>query len=109
MDFKIRTDLALDIESISIQLDIKYVKPIILSTLYRPQDSLVELFEPIESLLKSIDQENKWCLIVGDFNCNLLKPDKNTQKHVRRIYKTYGLKQLINKPTGTTGDSKKTN
>ena len=59
LDFKIRTDLALDIESISIQLEIKYVKPIILSTLYRPPDSLVELFKPIESLLMSIDQENK--------------------------------------------------
>ena len=77
IDFKIRTDLALDIESISIQLEIKYVKPIILSTLYRPPDSLVELFKLIESLLMSIDQENKECIIVGDFNCDLLKPDKN--------------------------------
>ena len=102
LDFKIRTDLALDIESISIQLEIKYVKPIILSTLYRPPDSLVELFKPIESLLMSIDQENKECIIVGDFNCDLLKPDKNNQKHIR----SYGFKQLINKPTRTTSDSK---
>ena len=106
LDFKIRTDLALDIESISIQLEIKYVKPIILSTLYRPPDSLVELFKPIKSLLMSIDQENKECIIVGDFNCDLLKPDKNNQKHIRRIYRSYGFKQLINKPTRTTSDSK---
>ena len=106
LDFKIRTDLALDIESISIQLEIKYVKPIILSTLYRLPDSLVELFKPIESLLMSIDQENKECIIVGDFNCDLLKPDKNNQIHIRRIYRTYGFKQLINKPTRTTSDSK---
>ena len=106
IDFKIRTDLALDIESISIQLEIKYVKPIILSTLYRPPDSLVELFKPIESLLMSIDQENKECIIVGEFNCDLLKPDKNNQKHIRRIYRSYGFKQLINKPTRTTSDSK---
>ena len=108
LDFKIRTDLALDIESISIQLEIKYVKPIILSTLYHPPDSLVELFKPIESLLMSIDQENKECIIVGDFNCDLLKPDKNNQKHIRRIYRSYGFKQLINKPTRTTTSDSKT-
>ena len=105
LNFKIRTDLALDIESISIQLEIKYVKPN-LSMLYRPPDSLVELFKPIESLLMSIDQESKECIIVGDFNCDLLKPDKNNQKHIRRIYRSYGFKQLINKPTRTTSDSK---
>ena len=48
LNFKVRHDLIFDIESISIQLDINYIKPIIISTLYRPPDSLVEHFEPIE-------------------------------------------------------------
>ena len=74
--------------------------------IYRPPDPLVELFKPIESLLMSINQENKECIIVGDFNCDLLKPDKNNQKHIRRIYRSYGFKQLINKPARTTSDSK---
>ena len=34
LNFKVCHDLVLDIESISIQLDINYVKPIIISTLY---------------------------------------------------------------------------
>ena len=67
---------------------------------------MVELFKPIESLLMSIDQENKECIIVGDFNCDLLKPDENNQKHIRRIHRSYGFKQLINIPTRTTSDSK---
>ena len=35
LNFKVRHDFILDIESISIQLDMNYVKPIIISTLYR--------------------------------------------------------------------------
>ena len=71
LNFKVRHDLILDIESISIQLDINYVKPINISTLYRPPDSVVEVFEPIESLFSAIDQENKECIVSGDFNCDL--------------------------------------
>ena len=63
LNFKVRHDRILDIESISIQLDINYVKPIIISTLYRPPDSPVELLEPIESLFSAIDQENKECIV----------------------------------------------
>ena len=106
LSFMTRHDLVLDIESLSIQLDIKYVKPIIVSTLYRPPDSLVELFKPIEELLSLIDQENKECIVAGDFNCDLLKPDQNNPKHIKRIYKTYGFRQFIEKPTRTTSDSK---
>ena len=106
LNFKVRHDLILDIESISIQLDINYVKPIIISTLYRWPDSLVELFEPIESLFSAIDQENKGYIVSGDLNCDLLKPDQNNQKHIKRIYKTYGFKQFIDKPTRTTIESK---
>ena len=39
LSFMTRHDLVLDNESLSIQLGIKYVKPIIVSTLYRPPDS----------------------------------------------------------------------
>ena len=106
LNFKVRHNLILDIESISIPLDINYVKPIIISTLYRPPDSQVELFEPIESLFSAIDQENIECIVSGDFNCDLLKPDQNNQKHIKLIYKTYCFKQFIDKPTRTTSESK---
>ena len=106
LSFTTRHDLVLDIESLSIQLDIKYVKLIIVSTLYRRPDSLVELFKPTEELISSIDQENKECIVAGDFNCDLLKPDQNNPKHIKRIYKTYGFRQVIEKPTRTTSNSK---
>ena len=41
-----------------------------------------------------------------DFNSDLLKPDQNNPKHIKRIYKTYGFRQFIEKPARTTNDSK---
>ena len=106
LSFKKRLDLDLDIESISIELGNKYVKSIIISTLYRPPDSLVELFDLIEKLVSNIDQENNKCIIAGDFNCDLLKTGDNNPKHIKRIYRAYSSKQLIETPTRTTSDSK---
>ena len=40
--FKTREDLNSDIESISIELDIKHVKPVIVTTIHRPPHRLVE-------------------------------------------------------------------
>ena len=38
---KIREDFGDDLESISVELDVPYVKPILVTTLYRPSDSRV--------------------------------------------------------------------
>ena len=46
--FMARHQLVLDIEFLSIQLDIKYVKPITASSLHKPPDALVELFKSTE-------------------------------------------------------------
>ena len=40
-----RDDFNYDIEFLSVELDIKYVKPIIMTTSYRPPESKVEWFE----------------------------------------------------------------
>ena len=74
-------------------------------TLYRPSDSLVELFDPIEKLVSNIDQEIRECLIAADFNCDLLKTGDNNPKLIKRIYRANSFK-LIETPTRTTSDSK---
>ena len=63
---KIREDFGDDLESISVQLDVPYVKPILVTTLYRPPDSRVELFSFIENMISKIDQEGKECILTGD-------------------------------------------
>ena len=102
---KKREDLLTEIESITVELDIPFVKPILITTVYRPPDSLVEIFDTLESHLSRIDIENKESIFAGDINCNLLNSQDNDTKHMKRIYNTLGYKQLIENATRTTTDT----
>ena len=62
-------EIILNFESISIELEIKYVKPIVVTTVYRPPGSCVELFNKIETeLISKIDTEKRECIFTGDMN-----------------------------------------
>ena len=102
--FKTREDLNSDIESISIELDIKHVKPIIVTTIYRPPHSLVEWFDRAEKLVSEIDFENNECILAGDMNCDMLDTRGNDTRHIKRIYGTYQFKQMITEVTGGPAD-----
>ena len=102
---KKREDLLTEIKSITVELDIPFVKPILLTTVYRPPDSLVEIFDKLESHLSRIDNENKESIFDGDINCNLLNSQDNDTKHMKRIYNTLGYRQLIENATRTTTDT----
>ena len=99
---KKREDLQTEIESITVELDITFAKPILITAVYRPPDSLVEIFDKLESHLSRLDNENKESTFAGDMNCNLLNSQDNDTKHMKRIYNTLGYKQLIENATGTT-------
>ena len=58
------------IESVSIQVSIPFVIPIIFTCVYRPPGSKVALFENIEALCSILDHEHFEFLVSGDFNCN---------------------------------------
>ena len=106
LKFRIREDLITDFESISIELEITYVKLIVVTTAYRPPGSCVELFHKIETeLISKIDAENKECIFMGDINCDMLKPRDNDTKNLKRIYNNYHFKQLITEPTRVTSDT----
>ena len=92
LKFRVREDLITDFESICIELEIKYVKPIV----YCPPGSCVELFHKIETeLISKIDAENKECIFTGDMNCDMLKPRDNDTKNLKRIYNNYHFKQFV--------------
>ena len=103
---KMREDFGDDLESISVELEALYVKCILVTTVYRPPDSRVELFSFIENMISKIDQEGKECILTGDFNCDLFKSKDNDTKHLKRIYGMYHFKQLIAKPTRVTSDTR---
>ena len=102
---KKREDLQTQIESITVELDILFVKPILITTVYRLPDSLVEIFDKLESPLSRLDNENKELIFSGDMNCNWLNSQDNDTKHMKRIYNTPGHKQLAENATRTTTDT----
>ena len=63
---KIREDFDDDLESISVELEIPYVKPLLVTTVYKPPDRRVELFSFIENMISKTDQEGKECILTGD-------------------------------------------
>ena len=103
--FSERSDLDSDLESVSIELKINYSKHFIVTTIYKPE-SKVEIYEKIESLICKIDTEDKECILTGDMNCNMLNPQDNNNRHIKRIYNTYEFKQIIKEATRTTSDTK---
>ena len=98
---KKREDLQTEIESITVELDNPFVKPILITTVYRPPDSLVEIFDKLKSHLSRLDNENKESIFAGDMNCNLLNSQDNDTKHMKRIYNTPGYKHATRTTTDT--------
>ena len=70
----IRTDLNTDnAEAVCLEIRTLKVKPLLVSTWYRPPNANCEFFSHFENFLKKIDDENNEMVITGDFNCDLLK------------------------------------
>ncbi len=62
-----------NIEALCLEIRKPKIKPVLVSTLYRPPHSNIELLECFETFLQKTDDENKEMMITGDFNCDLLK------------------------------------
>ena len=82
------------------------IKPILVTTGYRPPDSEVKLFDDFEEILRSLNAESHESIIMGGMNCDYLKPNNNNTKHIKRTFHTYGYTQMIGEPTRTTDHSK---
>ena len=83
----------------------QYAKPILVTTIYRLPDSLVEMFDRIDGLLCTIEFESKESIIAGDMNCNLMKVGDNDTKHIKHICNFFGHTQLNENATQTTVDT----
>ena len=105
IQFTLRDDLKIpDLETVTVEVNLLFVRPIILSTLYRPEGP-VAAFDKIESMISKITGEKKEFILMGDLNCDLLSMTLNKTKHIVQIYKTYGLVQVIKEATRTTSDT----
>ena len=95
-----------ELESLIIEIRLPFIKPIILMTLYGPEGP-VKVYNNIHNLISNILFEDKEFIMMGDVNANFLsKPLDNDAKHMKNIYGSNNLTQLITEPTRTTDNTK---
>lgn len=90
------------VESIWLEISIKKSAPIIVGFIYRNPDVRVSWADNFSSMIDAVVLESKEYILLGDFNIDLLKPNKawidRTQLN--------NLEQLINTPTRVRANSK---
>ena len=104
--FEFRNDFNVaELESLTIEMRLSFTKTIILMTLYRPEGP-VKVYINIHNLISNILFEDKE-FMMGDVIANFLsKPLDNDAKHMKNIYDSNNLTQLITEPTRTTNNTK---
>ena len=79
INYKIRNDLVpSELEAVCIEIIKPHSKLFLVTTVHTPPSALPELFDHFKKLIKTIDNENKEMYIPGDLNCDLLKPDNES-------------------------------
>ena len=100
-----------DIYSISVsgfhqlwlKVQVRYLKPIIISTVYRPPDTPKSCLDSdFAANFVYASSLNAPICILGDLNCNLLKPEAPDCKVLGSFCSSYNLTQLIEEPTQVT-------
>ena len=77
--------------------------PLIISALYRPPNTKIDIFDKIEILIHNIDGENKETILLGDMNCDLLSDIRSHEtKRLLDITSLFQMTQLITNPTRVT-------
>ena len=74
--------------------------PLLVSTIYRPLSSRIDILEKIENLIQNLDGENKE--VVDDVNCDLELLPRTLSRHTKRllgIANLFQLTQIILLPT----------
>ena len=89
---------------ICIELKPKCSKPFILLAWYRPPNYEIKTLIEVNTLLETLEKEQKETLLIGDVNCNDLDlvGENKVLETLHNIYCEYQLKQLIRNPTRST-------
>ena len=93
------------IEQLWVKISIGRCKPIILGACYRPPKSPVSHLAALENSLLEVISTNQEILLVGDFNCNFLKPQESPNKELIEMISSYHLIQVITEPTRVTAET----
>ena len=86
---------------LSLFLDTCYVKKsMLIGVIYRkPNGNIGSFLSKLEIVLNAIATSGKTCIIMGDFNINLLINSNRNTKTYTDLFTIYGYYPFINKPT----------
>ena len=71
INYSIRSDLSTELETVTIEIRKPRSKPFVVTTWYRPPNSLVDIFRHFEAFIGKLDSENVEYWVLGDLNCNI--------------------------------------
>ena len=92
-----------DLEAVCIEICKPHSQPFIVVLIYRPPDAPNDFFTHFESLVQAIENENKHVYILGDLNCDLIKPNlDHATKELKFLFEIYQLTQLNDEATRNT-------
>ena len=100
----------LTLEMVCIEITPPRTKPYLVLSWCRPPSGNVETFGKLYCVVRSLEFEDKEFILLGDTNCdyNVILQESsvanlpNNIKQSENLYNSFGLKQLINKPTRET-------
>ena len=81
------------IEALPTKIKLPKCKPFVAITWYRPE-RVVEAFKKFETLISRIDTTNVECILMGDSNCDFIKPN-NSRRHLKDLFDTYQFSSVI--------------
>ena len=76
---------------VTLQIADSKFKRFIVTSLYRPPGKPVAYFNDMESLLASLDSDNKEAIIMGDTNCDFLDSSNNDTKNLKHVLSLHNL------------------
>jgi hypothetical protein len=89
------------VQAIKFSINMKYLKPIIIISIYRVADTPTSFIKQLEA--ETLQSNDKEMFILGDLNIDQLSPNEN---QLKPLITSLGLHQLIKTPTRVTDKTK---
>ena len=100
VEFKHLNNSNKDMESQWVSVKQPNSRTILIGNIYRPPQGNIETFtQVLEDILAGMDLSKIEIFIMGDFNIDILDKKNPSTKKLLELIKTFGLRQLIKKPT----------
>ena len=80
-------------------------RSLLIGNVYRPPDAPAVWMDGLEAMLERVVQEKLDVVLLGDLNCNLLKPDHRAVR-LGMVVSEYGFTEMVSGPTRVTQSSK---